>query len=292
MRVLVLGVSGMIGSAMFRVLSEQQDWSVFGTVRSIEAKQFFTPEAGVNLLAHVDMEKPDNLIRVFAQVQPNVVVNCIGLTKHRKESDVPLLAIPINAVFPHRLATLCAAARARLIHVSTDCVFSGGKGSYKESDLPDATDLYGKAKFLGEVKYPHAITLRTSTIGHELQSRLGLLEWFLAQQVRCTGYRNAIFSGLPSTVFAKVVRDLVIPRAELSGLYHVGGSPISKHELLTLIAKVYGKSIEIESDEQFVINRSLNSERFTLATGFVSPPWSELIKSMYENQLRIIQNVQ
>lgn len=286
MRVLVLGASGMIGSAMFRMLSERQGWSVFGTVRSVETKQHFSSETVSNLIDSIDVDKPDNMLRVFAKVQPNVVVNCIGLTKHHKESDDPLLAIPVNALLPHRLADLCSVGGARLVHVSTDCVFSGRKGAYSEHDLADADDVYGKTKLLGEVNCPHAVTLRTSTIGHELQSQLGLLEWFLAQQGSCTGFRNAIFSGLPNNYFAQLVRDVVIPRTELSGLYHVGASPISKYDLLTLIASVYGKSIDIQADDQFMINRSLNSDRFKLATGFISPSWPELIKSMHDYQLR------
>lgn len=286
MNVLVLGASGMIGSAMFRVLSERIEWTVFGTLRSEEAKHFFPSKAACNLLHGVDIALPDNLLRVFSRVQPDVVVNCIGLTKHHKESDDALQAIPINALFPHRLAELCAVAQARLVHVSTDCVFSGAKGSYKEADVSDAQDVYGKAKFLGEVHYPHSVTLRTSTIGHELQSQYGLLEWFLAQQGQCKGYRNAIFSGLPNTVFAQLVRDLVIPRSDLSGLYHVGASPISKYDLLHLIADVYGKSTVIAPDDQLMIDRSLNSERFSFTTGYVAPAWSELIKSMHAYQLR------
>lgn len=287
MRVLVLGASGMIGSAMFRVLSEQQDWSVFGTLRSGDVKQFFCSQINNNLLTCVDVDRPDEMLRAFSQVHPDVVVNCIGLTKHHKEAEDPLLAIPINALFPHRLTELCAVGGSRLVHVSTDCVFSGRKGAYSESDEADATDIYGKAKFLGEVHYPHSVTLRTSTIGHELQSQYGLLEWFLAQKGRCKGYRNAIFSGLPNTVFAQLVRDIVIPRPDLSGLYHVGASPINKYDLLRVIADVYGKSIEIDPDEDFKIDRSLNSQRFSLATGYVAPAWPELIKSMYAHQGRI-----
>lgn len=281
MKVLVFGASGMIGSAMIRVLSEKKDWQVCGTVRSEDAKRFFSPVIASGLLAGVDVDKHDALVRVFAQIRPDVVVNCIGLTKHHKEADDPLLAIPINALLPHRMAELCAVGGARLIHVSTDCVFSGIKGGYTEDDPADAKDVYGKAKFLGEVNYPHAITLRTSTIGHELQSRYGLLEWFLSQQGQCKGFSRAIFSGLPNTVFAQVVRDVVIPRPDLSGLYHVGANPIGKYDLLRLLADVYGKSIHIAVDEQFVIDRSLNSERFNKATGYVAPAWSELIKSMY-----------
>lgn len=281
MRVLVFGASGMIGSAMVRVLSEKKDWQVFGTLRSEDAKRFFSPAIAGSLSAGVDVDKHDALVRVFAQIRPDVVVNCIGLTKHHKEADDPLLAIPVNALLPHRMAELCAIGGARLVHVSTDCVFSGAKGGYTEDDPADAKDVYGKAKFLGEVSYPHAITLRTSTIGHELQSRYGLLEWFLSQQGQCKGFGRAIFSGLPNTVFAQVVRDIVIPRPALSGLYHVGASPIGKYDLLRLIADVYGKSIDIALDEQFVIDRSLNSGRFNQATGYVAPAWPELIQSMH-----------
>jgi dTDP-4-dehydrorhamnose reductase len=168
-----------------------------------------------------------------------------------------------------------------LIHVSTDCVFSGTKGNYLESDASDAGDVYGKSKHLGEVDYPHAITLRTSTIGHELQSVYGLLEWFLSQQGSCKGFNRAIFSGLPNNVFAQVVRDVVIPRPDLHGLYHVGADPIGKYELLRLIANVYGKQIDIVRDDEFSIDRSLNSARFGHDTGFKPVAWPELIKAMH-----------
>ena len=285
MRVLVMGASGMIGSAMFRVLSDQSDWTVFGTLRSADATRFFCVELANNLLTGVDVANPVEMTGIFSKVQPDVVVNCIGLTKHHKQSNDPLLAIPINALFPHQLSQLCAETGVRLIHVSTDCVFSGRKGSYTEQDESDAMDVYGKSKFLGEVSSAHSITLRTSTIGHELESQYGLLEWFLAKQERCQGYRNAIFSGLPNTGFAQLVRDVVIPRTDLTGLYHVGASPINKFDLLDLIANVYGKSIDIEPEEQFMIDRSLNSERFRLATGYLAPNWSELIKSMHAYQV-------
>ena len=284
MKILVFGASGMIGSAMVRVLGENSAWEVFGTLRSADANRFFLPSAASKLLPGVDIDNNDALVRIFSRVQPEVVVNCIGLTKHRRESDDPVLAIPINSLLPHRIAEVCAVARARLIHVSTDCVFSGLKGSYVEDDPADACDVYGKTKFLGEVDYPHAVTLRTSTIGHEFQSTHGLLEWFLSQKGKCKGFERAIFSGLPSTVFAQVVRDIVIPRTDLSGLYHVGAKAINKYELLRLIAKVYGKAIEIIRDESFAIDRSLDSGLFSRETGYVAPSWPELIQSMYASR--------
>ncbi len=284
MRILVLGASGMIGSAMFRVLGECTGWEVFGTLRAADHKRFFLPAAAGSLLSGVDVERPEALVRVFARVKPDVVINCIGLTKHHKEAEDPQLALPLNALLPHRLADLCAVSGARLIHVSTDCVFAGTRGNYTEGDAPDATDVYGKAKHLGEVDYPHAITLRTSTIGHELQSKYGLLEWFLAQQGTCRGFGRAIFSGLPNIEFARVVRDVVIPRPEMHGLYHVGAEPIGKYELLQLIARAYGKQIDIVRDDEFKIDRSLDSGRFNRATGYKAAGWPELIQAMYASR--------
>lgn len=281
MKVLVIGASGMIGSTVLRVLSERKDWQVGGTVRNGDARKFFSAQIGEHIIDSVDVENFDALAKVLDSARPDVVVNCAGLTKHKPEAEDPLVSIPINTSMPHRLAGLCKLVGARLIHVSTDCVFSGEKGNYAEEDFADARDVYGKSKALGEVIYPHTVTLRTSTIGHELQTRYGLLEWFLSQQGRCKGYNHAIFSGLPTVVFAQVVRDVVILRPELSGLYHVAAEPINKYDLLKLIAKVYGKQIEIEADGKLVIDRSLNAERFREATGYVAPTWEKLIETMH-----------
>ena len=281
MRVLVLGANGMIGSTVLRVLSEKRDWQVYGSVRDGSLKRFFSAEIGERLIEGIDVQLPDSLVRILDKTKPNVVVNCAGLTKHKPEAEDPLISIPINTLMPHRLAGLCKLVGSRLIHVSTDCVFSGEKGSYSEDDFADARDVYGKSKALGEVDYPHAITLRTSTIGHELQSNYGLLDWFLSQEVRCKGYTRAVFSGLPTVIFARVVRDVVIPRAEMSGLYNVAAKPINKFDLLKLIADVYDKSIDIVPDDKLVIDRSLDAKRFQSATGYIAPEWSELIKMMH-----------
>jgi dTDP-4-dehydrorhamnose reductase len=123
--------------------------------------------------------------------------------------------------------------------------------------------------------------LRTSTIGHELQSQYGLLDWFLSQNGRCKGYTRAVFSGLPTVVFAQVIRDVVIPHSDLSGIYHVAAKPIAKFDLLKLIADVYGKTMDIARDDSLVIDRSLDARRFQLATGYVAPEWPELIKLMH-----------
>jgi dTDP-4-dehydrorhamnose reductase len=188
--------------------------------------------------------------------------------------------LPVNTLAPHRLAGLSKLVDARFIHISTDCVFSGKKGSYTEDDLPDAIDLYGKSKALGEVDYPNTITLRTSTIGHELNTKHGLLEWFLSQNESCKGFSRAIFSGLPTVVFAKIIRDIVIPNNKLSGLYHVAASSINKFDLLKIIANKYNKAINIVDDEQLIMDRSLDSTKFESATGYKAPEWTELIDLM------------
>ena len=284
MKILVIGASGMIGSTVLRVLSEKKDWQVFGSVRDASVQRFFPASIGERLITGVDVEHSDSLVKVLDQIRPDVVVNCAGLTKHKPEADDPLVSIPINTLMPHRLAGLCKLVGARLLHVSTDCVFSGEKGAYTEDDFADARDVYGKSKALGEVTYPHAITLRTSTIGHELQSRFGLLAWFLSQEGSCKGYTRAVFSGLPTVVFAQIVRDVVIPHKELFGLYHVAAKPIAKFDLLKLIADVYGKAIDIVPEDNLVVDRSLDAKRFQLATGYVAQEWPELIKLMHAYQ--------
>lgn len=284
MRVLVLGASGMLGNAVLRVLDEKQDWEVFGTVRSSSASRFFSNRLAQRLVIGCDVENQDALVKVFVETRPNVVINCIGLIKQLADAEDPLRVIPINSLLPHRLAELCTLVGARLVHMSTDCVFSGEKGGYLENDPSDAKDIYGKSKFLGEVDYPYAITMRTSIIGHELQSTHGLIGWFLSQQNHCKGYTRAIFSGVPTVALAKIIRDVVIPRPDLFGVYHVATKPISKYDLLRLVANVYGKSIKIEPDDQLVIDRSLNADRFSQATGYVAPDWPELIKIMHSYQ--------
>ena len=188
-------------------------------------------------------------------------------------------------MLPHRLARLCELAGARLIHISTDCVFSGRKGLYLESDLSDAEDLYGKSKYIGELHdLPHAITLRTSIIGHELGSNYALVDWFLSQEGGVKGFTKAIFSGLPTVELARVMKDFVVPHPQLNGLYHVAAKPIDKFRLLSLVAAQYGKAIDIRPEDALVIDRSLDGSRFREATGYVAPEWPELIRRMYEQR--------
>lgn len=281
MRILVLGASGMLGNAMLRVMSERDGWTVYGTLRSPNVTLHkLAPRA--QLIHGIHADQPDSLMAAFIQSRPRIVINCVGLVKQLASAEEPLEAIPINGLLPHRLAKLCELAEARLVHVSTDCVFSGSKGNYRESDLPDAKDLYGRSKMIGEVSYQHAITLRTSIIGHELGRDHGLIGWFLSQQGRVKGYTEAIFSGLPTCELARVVRDFVIPNPDLHGLYHVAAEPISKHDLLQIVNREYGKALQIEADGKVKVDRSLDASRFKEATGYVAPAWPSLIAQMRE----------
>ena len=280
MKVLVLGAAGMLGNAVFRVFSDAEDCEAWGTVRDGRAAAHFAAEVRPRLLAGVDVLDQDALVRLLDRVRPAVVINCVGLVKQLAEADDPLAALPVNALLPHRLAHLCALTGARLIHVSTDCVFSGRKGGYRESDEADAADLYGRSKLLGEVDYPHAVTLRTSIIGRELASAHGLIGWFLAQQGSVRGFTRAIFSGLPTAELARVMERFVLPRPDLRGVYHVVADPISKHDLLQLVNREYGRGLEIRADDQLRIDRSLDGTRFREATGYVAPPWPRLVAEM------------
>lgn len=280
-QVLVLGITGMLGNAMFRLFANSPGLDVHGSARSSAALRHFPEPLRARIVTGIDVAQPDQLAALLERTRPQVIVNCIGLVKQLAEADDPLAALPINSLLPHRLVRLSSLIGARLIHVSTDCVFAGTRGGYVEGDVPDAQDLYGRSKLLGEVDYPHAITLRTSIIGHELTSAHGLVGWFLAQEGSVRGFTKAVFSGLPTVELARVVRDHVLPRPELHGLYHVSAAPIAKYELLKLVATTYGKTIEITPDDKLVIDRSLDSTRFRTETGYHPPAWAELVQVMH-----------
>ena len=286
----MLGASGMLGNAMLRVLHEHEDLDVFGTVRSSDVERFFPAKVSERLITGVDVENQDAVLNVFCQVCPKVVINCVGLVKQVAEASDPLRTIPVNALLPHRLARLCDVSGARLVHISTDCVFSGEEGSYTELDLADARDLYGVSKYLGEVNDPGTITLRTSAIGHALNNSSGLVDWFLGQQGQCRGFTRAVFSGLPTVVLAQIVRDVIIPASELHGLYHIAAEPIAKFDLLKLVAEAYGKTIEIIPDNSLQINRSLNAGCFRAATGYVAPEWPELVRVMHSYYSKVVNS--
>lgn len=278
--VLVLGATGTFGHVAFRLLAESPGYRVVGTIRAAVSASGLPVHLHDRLITGIDAENPDRLAEVISSVRPAVVINAIGIVKQAAQAADPLRTLPLNSMLPHRLVRLCELAGARLIHISTDCVFAGTKGRYLESDPVDAQDLYGRSKSLGEVDAPHAITLRTSYIGHELRTHHGLIEWFLAQTGPVRGFRHAVFSGVPTIELARIIRDIVLPRPQLHGLYHVAAAPIAKYDLLQLVAAAYGRSTVINPDDSFAIDRSLDAGRFRDATGYEAAPWPDLIAAM------------
>jgi dTDP-4-dehydrorhamnose reductase len=237
----------------------------------------FTP---ANACGGIELTSADSLAPVFADFRPEAVVNAVGIVKQRPTAEEAIPSIEINALLPHRLALLCAAAGARLVHMSTDCVFSGRKGGYTEGDPSDAEDLYGRTKFLGEVHAPNALTIRTSIIGPELSRKTSLLEWFLAQRTTIRGFRKAIFSGFTTIEMARII-ELVLTRLPLlSGVYHVASEPISKFDLLGLIKAALGLPVEIVPDDDFRCDRSLDSARFCAESGYRPPAWQTMVDEL------------
>ena len=279
MKILVLGATGLLGNAVFRSMSKASGARVTGTIRDEAARGLFAPEHAARLIVVEDLENPQGLARLFDGAGPDVVVNCVAAG--RPAPADPMRSILVHSVLPHRLLYLCGRSGARLIQIGSDGVFSGMRGAYTEDDAPDANDIYGISKLLGEVAAPHAITLRTSIIGHELQSGSGLLEWFLSQQDQCRCYTRAIFSGFPTIVLADLIRDVVIPRPDLHGIYHVATRAISKFDLLQLVARRYGKAIQLIPDDRENPDRSLVAARFEKTTGYVAPDWPTLVDRMY-----------
>lgn len=272
-KVLIFGSSGMLGHTLFHELSKSPFLDVHGTIRGQGKSK--------NVLEKIDAYDFNSIKNAFEKIKPDIVINCIGLIKQLPESNDPEKAIYMNSLFPHRLAKVCKDFNSRMIHFSTDCVFSGKKGNYKEGDFSDADDLYGKTKFLGEVNYPNTITMRTSIIGHEINTKFGLVEWFLSQEDSVKGYKKAIFSGFPTIEIARIIDKYIIPNASLTGLYHVSAEPISKHDLLKLISDIYKKKVKIVSDSDIICDRSLDSSKFREETGYLPPSWDNLIKNMF-----------
>jgi dTDP-4-dehydrorhamnose reductase len=280
MKMLVLGGSGMLGHQLWQTAAVRGEAyaTVRGSLGESAASGVLDPARTVEFVAADDFS---SVVRAFDAVQPTVVANCIGVVKQRPEANDPLVSITINSLFPHQLARLCRERAARLIHVSTDCVFSGQRGAYTELDVPDPEDLYGRSKLLGEVMGDGCLTLRSSMIGRELQGALSLLEWFLAQRgVTVRGYSRAYFSGLTTPALSRIICDVAEYHPDLHGVWHVAAAPISKLALLRLVRDAFGLDVTIEVDDLTAIDRTLNGQRFEDATGFVVPDWPTMIREL------------
>jgi dTDP-4-dehydrorhamnose reductase len=278
MRVLIVGGDGMLGHQLLRCLGIRHE--ARATLRKSLDQYPGAVFSPANATGGVDVRDADALRRALAEFRPEAVVNAAGIVKQRDQASAAVECIEVNALFPHRLAALCREVSAYLIHFSTDCVFSGRKGAYTEDDIPDATDLYGRSKLLGEVAGPGCITLRTSMVGTELSRMTGLLEWFLAQKGSVPGYRRALFSGLTTLEQARVVERVLRQTPRQSGVYHVSGAAIAKFDLLRIIARQFGLATQVVPDDSVVVDRSLDSSRFREAFSYSAPSWEEMIAEL------------
>jgi dTDP-4-dehydrorhamnose reductase len=283
MRVLILGGEGMLGHKVFQVLDER--FETFATFRRFggvwTTYPMYVDVSPERTIAGIDAMNFDTVIRAFSQVEPDVVVNCIGIVKQLEQAKDPIISITLNALFPHRLAELCSVAGARMLHMSTDCVFSGRKGNYTEDDIPDAEDLYGRTKLLGEVAREGCLTIRTSIFGRDFAKDTALLEWFLGNRggtVR--GFVNAIYTGFTTQALAQIMGDLIADHPHLSGLYQISTEPISKYDLLVKIRDAMALDIEVEPFKDFYCDRSLDSSRFRKETKYRIPTWDEMIAEL------------
>ncbi len=281
-QILILGATGMLGHKLCQVFSDQGH-DVFATVRTNPSPQIQTALfAQTHLLQGVDVYNFDTAVQAIAMVRPQWIINCIGIIKQLDSAKDPIPSLMINSLLPHRLAALAHAAGCRMIHISTDCVFNGRKmGPYLESDPSDAEDLYGRSKFLGETTTPNSLTLRTSIIGREINTRYGLIEWFLSNRGKTVkGFRKAIYSGFTTPVLARIILDIIAHHPELQGVYQVSSDPIDKFTLLELVRDAFRANITIVPDDQVEINRSMDNSRFRAATNFTPPTWGVMIDEL------------
>lgn len=283
MRILILGGSGMLGHKLLQGLrSEFGD--VACTVRAPRSSRLSRLPlfAGEHVAWGVEATDWRSVEAVIRSRRPDVVINALGVIKQRETAKDAVPSIQVNALLPHQVAALVAEWGGRLIHFSTDCVFSGQRGRYREEDVPDATDIYGRSKLLGEVTGAgNAITIRTSMIGRELSHHHSLLDWFLAQDGKTVnGYRRVIYSGLTTLELTRITAMLITRFPDLHGLYQVTAPAISKHDLLSLVADAFTVRVDMTPADEPFCDRSLIGERFAAATGYVSPPWPRLIADL------------
>ena len=283
MNILILGGSGMLGHKLVQRLSAK--FEVWTTLRdNLNNYQHFNLYNADRTFDRIDVENIDSVEDIVSTVKPQVVINAVGVVKQLDTSKDVIKTLTINSIFPHKLAEITRRRNARLISISTDCVFLGDRGGYSEKDVPDALDLYGQSKHFGEVVGEHCLTLRTSIIGRELKTAHSLVEWFLSNRGGTVkGFANAIYSGFPTVVLADIIGDLIGEHKTLNGLYHISSNPIDKLKLLQLIKRAYRANIEIEPSADFKIDRSLDSSKFRKLIGFYPLAWEEMIKIMADD---------
>ncbi len=283
-KILIMGTDGMLGHKVFQRLHGRFD--TYATFRGLDGfwpyHPLFAGIDGSRVIGDVDALDAQRIEQVLRQINPDAVINCIGIVKQRDEAKAAIPSIRVNSLFPHLLADMCGNIGARLIHLSTDCVFSGLKGNYSESDIPDPADLYGRTKLLGELDRQGCLTLRTSIIGWELKNQASLLEWFALQRGRhIKGFRHAIYTGLSTSVLSDLIGWILETRSDLSGVYQVASTPITKYDLLQRMREaLHWNDITIESDDEFRCDRSLSGMHFMETTGWQAPEWEAMINGL------------
>jgi dTDP-4-dehydrorhamnose reductase len=285
-KILILGGTGMLGHKLFQQLRARFP----GTLCTMQQHAADAPYDHITLLKNrgviegVDAFDFDQLSKLLLRLRPHFLINCIGVIKQRQAASSHIATITLNSLLPHRLAALSARWGGRLIHFSTDCVFSGRRGMYKEGDPCDPQDLYGKTKFLGETTAVNALTVRTSIIGRELTNHCSLLDWFLSNsRGRVQGYRKSLYSGVTTNHLAELVADIIVRHQHLNGLYQVASEPISKYELLCLLREAYALDIGIDPVDGEAVDRSMDGSKFCEMTGYKCPPWAALVQQLAED---------
>ncbi len=282
MRILILGGDGMLGHQLLKSYTPGHE--VRATLRrDLRDYRSYGLFSETNSYCGIDVRSSDRLLEVLADFRPEAVINAIGIIKQRSESKASVPSLEVNALLPHRLSAMCQALGARLVQLGTDCVFSGYRGMYREEDLPDANDLYGRSKYLGELYDAHCVTLRTSIIGLELARKRSLVEWFLGRTGAIEGYRRAIFSGFTTQEMGRIIERVLLKYPDLSGLWHVAAEPISKYDLLNRLGGKLGrKDVHIDPEEEFQCDRSLDGSRFERETGYHPPSWDTMLDELAE----------
>ncbi len=281
-KIMILGGTGMLGHALFRRLYHYEDFSVYTTVRSIKGSEIFFSFSDRNrIIENVDASNFDSIKKSIENAKPDIVINCIAILRVNSSPDSIYNAININSLFPHKLHNICEKHNIRMIHISTDGVFDGKKGMYKEDDPIKISTIYGMTKYLGEICCRNCLTIRTSIIGHEIYNKKGLVEWFLSEKNAVKGYQKAIYSGFPTVELSRIIANYIISDNDIDGIYHVSSDPLSKYELLKIIRKIYKKKIEIVASERNFYDLSLDSSKFRLKSGYHPPPWEKMIYDMY-----------
>lgn len=267
-RVLVLGSTGMVGHLLCKYLIDNSNFILFDIARSFKFRD------KTNLF---DVKNEKNFYEYIKLIKPDYIINCIGVLIRESNTSIEN-AIYINSYFPHMLKKFASQINSKLIHISTDCVFSGKKGNYIESDFRDGNDTYAQTKILGEIQDTTNLTLRTSVIGPEIRnSGEGLFGWFMRQEGTIFGFEKVIWSGVTTLELAKIIKLSIDNK--LTGLYHVtNNSSISKYELLKLFKKHTKKNIEIKLSNEKSLDKSFIDTRLLL--DYKIPSYDDMISEM------------